>query len=142
MKNFTDLIALLKEKEIRCTNQRKAILKVLYQIDRPLSAQEILNQLKSKHPKLRLSTIYRNLNLFEVNNLINRLNFTDQETKFELLTDKHHHHLICQVCGEITPLDCPLNNFEEELSSKTDYTILDHKIKVYGICPHCKKEQS
>ncbi len=130
----------LKEKGIRNTEQRMAILKVLLEEKKPLSARDIFLRLKGENPKLHLSTIYRNLNSFSEKNLVRKMEFelNKKENYFEILDGDHHHHLICIRCGEIIPLDCPLKHFEKEIKSKTSYYLIDHQIKLYGLCPHCQ----
>jgi Fur family ferric uptake transcriptional regulator len=55
-----------------------------------------------------------------------------------LLQGDHHHHLICLKCGKIIPLECPLKDYEEQISDQTKYNIFEHRLKLYGLCPDCK----
>ena len=55
----------LKDKGIRCTKQRVEILNILIKHSKPLTAKEIDKRLKETEVDLRLSTIYRTLNLLE-----------------------------------------------------------------------------
>jgi len=128
----------LKDKGIRWTKQRRMIIRVLLASTRPLSAQDIFAKLQRDYPKLRLSTVYRNLNSFKDGKIVRSLNLTGNEQKFELIDGNHHHHLICIECDDIIPLDCPLKDFENKLKDDTGYTILDHRMKIYGLCPNCK----
>ncbi|MBM7556512.1 Fur family transcriptional regulator [Halanaerobacter jeridensis] len=129
----------LKAEGIRCTKQRINILNILLEQSKPLTAKEIHQKLEDAEISLRLSTIYRTLNLFENKRFIKKLNINDQESKFELMGEVHHHHLVCVNCNQIVPLDCPLQEYEDELSSETGYQIQDHSIKFYGLCPDCQK---
>ncbi|MDI3547962.1 MAG: hypothetical protein PWR10_1614 [Halanaerobiales bacterium] len=128
----------LKEKGLKATQQRLAILEVLVEENFPLSAQNIFSKLRRNNPNLRLSTVYRTLNSFVEKKIVRKLDLIDKESFFELLSGEHHHHLICMKCGEIIPIDCPLKDYEEELIDNTDYTIIDHRLKIYGICPRCR----
>ncbi|AGB41569.1 Fe2+/Zn2+ uptake regulation protein [Halobacteroides halobius DSM 5150] len=130
----------LKNKGIRCTKQRIAILKILITSDTPISAQEIFSQLDDSNSKVRLSTVYRNLNQFVAEGIVRKLNFADQKNKFELVDD-HHHHLVCLECDEVRPLECPLEQFDNQLSTKTGYKIIEHRIKFYGLCPKCQENK-
>ena len=127
--------------DIRLTEQRKEILSILLNSSKPVSAKFIHKHLKEKIEKCRLSTVYRNLSTFKKLNIIREINSINNDKKlYELfLDDKHHHHLICTKCGEMKPLDCPLEGYEEELKEKTNYKIIDHSINIYGICPACNK---
>ncbi|WP_018247537.1 Fur family transcriptional regulator [Orenia marismortui] len=131
----------LKDKGIRWTKQRKTILEVLLASNRPLSAQDIFTKIEAMNPKLRLSTVYRNLNSFQEVNIVRALNLKGKEKKFELIDEgHHHHHLLCIECDNIMPLSCPLKEFENKLKNETGYTILDHRMKIYGLCPKCKEK--
>ncbi|MFW6035723.1 MAG: Fur family transcriptional regulator [Halothermotrichaceae bacterium] len=132
----------LKEKGIRNTEQRTAIMQVLIDNKIPMTAGDIFDKLKKEMPRLRLSTVYRNLNGFEENDIIRKIeiNIEKKENYFELLDGKHHHHLICEKCGEILPVACPLKEYMDKISQETDYTISDHKIKIYGCCPRCSEK--
>ena len=130
----------LTEKGLRSTRQRTAILGVLIEQRRPLSAQDIFFCLQKSSPRLRLSTVYRNLNLFTEKEIVRKIDYKldKRESCFELVVGEHHHHLICIDCGEILPLECPLRDYQRKISRETEYTILDHTMKIYGLCPKCK----
>lgn len=138
---MTEADEIFGQYDIRLTEQRKEIFNILLNSSKPISANYIHNHLKEKIEKCRLSTVYRNLDTFKKLNIIREINSANNNKKlYELfLDDKHHHHLICTICGEMEPLDCPLEEYVEELKEKTDYKIIDHSINIYGICPVCSK---
>ncbi len=140
MKRLVEGKEILKNKGLRCTEQRLEILRVLEEAEQPLAAQEIFDRLKNEREKIQLSTVYRSLNSFTTKGIVRKFNLGDQISKFELQDDGgHHHHLVCIECSEILPLDCPLPEFEEYLAQETGYDICDHQIKFYGLCPECQK---
>ena len=130
---------LLDDKNIRATKQRIEILKVLSENKIPLTAAEVNKLLLEKEIKIRLSTIYRNLNFFTDKNLTRKLNFITDEKKYELLAGQHHQHLICTKCGEILPIKCPLSDYEEKIQQETNYQIVRHDMELYGVCPDCQE---
>lgn len=135
-----DLKEMLKKLGIRVTRQRLEILNLMVEQNKPLTAADIFSKLKKSNPKLRLSTVYRNLNKFVENNLVSKIEIKkdNKESYFELLQGNHHHHLICLNCGKIVPLECPLEDYEEQVSQDTEYKIVEHRLKLYGLCPNCK----
>ena len=133
----------LKEKNIKYSNQREAILKVLRDEKRPLKVKEIHNLLKKEYPRLRLSTIYRNMNVFVEKNLVKKIYFEiNDETYFELREGEHHHHLVCVKCNHIKPLECPLNDYLNDLVNNTAFTVLNHSVNIYGLCESCSKKNN
>src|SRR5690554_4024302 len=141
MVDFASYKEKLIEKGIRCTEQRLAILEVLLEKKKPLSVREIFKELSKENQELRLSTIYRNLNNFIEIGFVKKMELKPdkKEKYFEIKDGNHHHHLICINCGKVIPVDCPLKLFEKEVNLQTKYRILDHRIKLYGLCPKCQK---
>ncbi len=131
----------LKEKDIRCTRQRIAILRLMKEEQVPLSAKDIFSKLKASYPKLRLSTVYRNLHYFEDKKVVAKVDLNDKESMFELFEGDHHHHLVCVDCGKIISVKCPLGDYEKRLQEETGYIVLKHKLEIYGICPDCREEK-
>ncbi|SFL94791.1 Fur family transcriptional regulator [Halanaerobium salsuginis] len=130
----------LKKLGIRVTSQRIKILELMAEQQRPLTAADIFARLKTDNPKLRLSTVYRNLNNFVAKNIVSKieLKLDKKESYFELLQGEHHHHLICLNCGQVVPLSCPLEDYESKISKETNYKIVEHRLKLYGLCPKCQ----
>jgi len=131
----------LKNMGIRFTKQRAAIIKVLIGAGSPLSAGNIYARLEKLQPKLKLSTVYRNLNFFVEENIVRQLNFKNIDNLYELLDGNHHQHLICIKCGKIMAIKCPLKEYEKKLSEETNYKIIEHNMEMYGICPECRKKE-
>ncbi|MFI5359738.1 MAG: Fur family transcriptional regulator [Halanaerobiales bacterium] len=132
---------ILREKDIRVTRQRESILEVIFEAEKPVTATYIFSRLQESCPNLKLSTVYRNMNLFVKKGLLRKLSLDidNNESYFELIRDEHHHHLICIQCNKVLPLDCPLGEFEEKIREETAYRIIDHSVKIFGICPHCQE---
>lgn len=140
LKELAEIKSLLQANNLKNTGQRRKILKTLYDEDKPLSAKEIFFKLKKDNPKLKLSTIYRNLNKFTEKDIVKKLNIKNEkhENLFEIKTDRHHHHLICVECGDIKELGCPLDDYLKKVAKENNYKIKDHRLTIYGICNKCK----
>jgi len=131
---------LLDEKGLLKTNQRKEILNIMSLEDKPLTAKSIYNKLKNRNPHLKLSTVYRNLNIFAEKDIVRKLNIRNDsnENLFELIIKDHHHHLVCMKCGEIKDIKCLLDDYLKEIEDNNNYLIKDHRLTVYGLCEDCK----
>ncbi|OON92736.1 MAG: Fur family transcriptional regulator, partial [Epulopiscium sp. Nele67-Bin002] len=95
----------LKEKGCKLTTQRRAVLDILLeQKGKHLSTEEIYNLVKATYPEIGLATVYRTMLLFENMGLVDKLNFDDGVSRFELSSPDelhHHHHLVCQKCNQV-----------------------------------------
>lgn len=135
----------LKEKGLKVTNQRVAVLEVLYlNRGRHLTTEELYELVKAQSPEIGLATVYRTVQLLLDMNLIDKITLDDGFIRYEIaeekdkLTGHHHHHLICLGCGEIISFeDDLLENLEENISKTTGFQVVDHEVKLYGYCRTC-----
>ncbi|WKY47586.1 transcriptional repressor [Eubacteriaceae bacterium ES3] len=130
----------LKAKGLKLTKHRVAILSVLKKSEHPLSADDIFYELQNH--SINLSTVYRNLDLLCDKDLVLKLNLSgDNRTVYEYNSPAHRHYLVCLACKKIVPIEhCPLHGYEERLQCETGYSIVGHKLDVYGYCPTCQNE--
>ncbi|WP_414042914.1 Fur family transcriptional regulator [Macrococcus animalis] len=136
--NIDDAIKVLKDNGHKYTDKRRDMIKMLYDSTKYLNAKQMQEVLNDKYPGISFDTIYRNLNLFNDLDII-EVTELDGEKKFRLsCSTQHHHHFICENCGETRVVEfCPIEAFEKELSS---VEIRSHKIELYGLCETCKKD--
>lgn len=123
------------------TKQREAMLCVLRQSAEPLSAEDIFAQMKTAFPSLALSTIYRNLERFAADTLVERSDFGDGVVRYSLAREQHGHYLVCTGCNaKIKLCDCPLTGMERSIAEETGFTVESHTLTIYGKCPKCAKK--
>lgn len=124
------------------TKQRGAIMDVLKRSADPVGAEEIFAALKDGYPNLALSTVYRNLERFAEQGLINRDVFNDGVVRYSLAMEHHGHYLVCTKCANKIKIDdCPLTCLEQGLARDTGYEIEGHTLTIYGKCPDCLRSE-
>ena len=137
---------LLKEyiegKKLRLTRQRELILEGFLSVEEHISAEELYRIVSKKDPSIGLATVYRTMNLLVECGLAHELNFGDGQTRYEHVFDhQHHDHLICSNCGKIVEFSSPvIEKLQEKISRERGFTVLNHKLGLYGLCKDCKKE--
>lgn len=127
----------LRKTGFKLTVPRKEILKTL-SASNPLSAQEIHILLKQKGFNTDLVTVYRTLELFHSLGLVNQINLSDNTARYELVSDDHHHHLICIKCGTIEEVVGDETDLIKGLTSKSDFQVLRHSLEFFGFCRRCQ----
>jgi len=142
---FGEICEKIQEKSYKVTPQRQVILKVLLEnIQKHLSAEDVYEIVKKKHPEIGMATVYRTLDLLVELGILQKMDFGDGKTRFELNDENvhHHHHLICLKCGKVLEFALDLlDDLEERIAKKTNFDIVDHKLKFYGYCSECKKNR-
>lgn len=136
----------LHEHDYKLTPQRQVILEALMEnTERHLSAEEVYNIVKQKFPDIGLATVYRTLELLAELDILQKMNFNDGRSRYELNDEAvhHHHHLICVKCGRVIEFeDDLLETLEAMITRKTNFEVLDHHLKFYGLCGDCRTQRA
>lgn len=128
----------LNKHNLRVTKQRSSILLVLRNHHTPLTIDQIIEK---ADVEMDLSTVYRILDAFVENKLVNRTVLQEPNSAvYDYNRNIHRHHLICTECMEITVVkDCPLGTYEEEVEEETGFKVTHHQLELYGICKKCRQ---
>ncbi len=135
------IITQLKEKGLKVTPQRVAIIEVLIeQGDLHPSARLVYKKAKKKKKSLSLSTTYATLNEFSRHGIIKTLEFDKMENRYETNREEHIN-LICERCKKILDYKIPIAVDQREVAKKTGFSITDTRLEYYGYCGECRKER-
>lgn len=102
-----ELKAALRGRGMRVTPQRVVVHRALEELDRHVTADELLQAVSAQLPNVSLPTIYATLELLEELGMVRRVQRAGT-TLFDPRTDPHHH-LVCGVCGSVEDLDAELD---------------------------------
>jgi Fe2+ or Zn2+ uptake regulation protein len=124
----------------RVTSQRLTLLELIKQSGGHVDAGELHRRAQQKHPRISLSTIYRNLQLFKKMGLITEHHFVEEHHIYEVKEPVDHQHLQCIQCGRIIEIECPVSDtFRKKISKQYDFSINDVEVHMKGICSQCRK---
>ena len=99
----------------------------------------IYKLLKTDHPKIALSTIYRTLDLLLEKGAVSSRPEGAGETSYVFCTEEHHHHAICTTCGHVDEVDCgAMDQFRAALLAQQAFALDDHSVEFYGRCARCQ----
>ena len=127
-----------QRKGLKLTDQRRTIARVLLESkeeygesDHP-DVDELYNRVSKIDPKISIATVYRTVKLFEEAGILTKHDFKTGKARYELNDD--HNHLIDIKTGEIIEfVDDEINRLQEKIAEKYGYTLIDHKLELYGI---------
>ncbi|AFM42653.1 Fe2+/Zn2+ uptake regulation protein [Desulfosporosinus acidiphilus SJ4] len=135
-----EILKQLKDKGVRFTPQRQAILEFLLGTTSHPTADEIYHHVKAKFPGVSLGTIYNTLNMLKVHGHLLELSYGDMSSRFDG-NPQNHYHIVCSKCGKVVDFHRPLIDIAQEAQEKSGFTILGHRLELYGICPECNKSE-
>jgi Fur family transcriptional regulator, peroxide stress response regulator len=133
-----EILKQLKDKGVRFTPQRQAILEFLLGTKSHPTADEIYHHVKAKFPGVSLGTIYNTLNMLKDHGHLLELSYGDMSSRFDG-NPQNHYHVVCSKCGKVVDFDRPLIDINQEAGEKTGFQILGHRLEFYGICPECRE---
>jgi Fe2+ or Zn2+ uptake regulation protein len=132
-----DLCTALHERGMRVTPQRVVLHRVLRELDRHVTADELLDAVADRLPNVSLPTIYATLELLEELGMVRRVQRAGT-TLFDPRTDSHHH-LVCTACGSIEDLDTTLDTAVlERAAARRGFEHERIEAVVHGRCAACR----
>jgi Fur family transcriptional regulator, ferric uptake regulator len=121
---------------IRQTKPRKLVFEALNHFSKPITALEIHKYLKNK---IDLTSIYRTIDILKKLDLINVILFGEGKKRYELKNDHdHHHHLVCENCGDVTNIEMKETNLLKNVEEKSKFKIIKHNLEFFGLCKECQ----
>ena len=128
----------LREKGLKSTVQRLAVVHVLHTSRKSLSVGEIHDEVKKMLGTTGLATIYRTLEMFEDLGLVKRLHFPDGGHGYAFSQGEHVHHMVCVDCrGVFDFSECPVESFDYASVEKQGFRVKDHFVQLFGQCVKC-----
>ena len=152
----------------RMTGSRRALLRLVVGMKKPMSVPEIVEAVnatpaaerrRTRHAELRgdqattaptgdginVVTVYRLVNLLVAMEILRRVEFGQGYYRYELAESQagsdHHHHLVCDRCGTIEDfVGCAdLAPLTDRIASESGFTIQRHQLELYGTCASCQE---
>ena len=119
-------------KGVKLTDQRRIIAQVMSESTDHPDVDELYNRVSKIDSKISIATVYRTVKLFEESGILTKHEFKGGKARYELNDD--HNHLIDIKTGEIIEfVDEEINQLQEKIAEKYGYTLVDHKLELYGI---------
>ena len=136
-------LARLAESGYRRGGARNAVVELLDRQDCALSAQQIDDRLRAQGRGVGRASVYRILELLCELRLVQRIDVGQGVARYErhLPDGDHHHHLVCDSCGQIEPFEDPaLEQAIERVSSRLSFAVDDHDVVLHGACSDCRDD--
>ena len=127
-------------KGVKLTDQRKIIARVISESkaeygesDHP-DVDELYSRVSKIDSKISIATVYRTVKLFEEAGILTKHDFKGGKARYEAMIESHHDHLIDIKTGEIIEfVDEEIEKLQKKVAEKHGYTLVDHKLELYGV---------
>jgi Fur family ferric uptake transcriptional regulator len=130
----------LKSIGLKATFPRLKILDLFRKAEhRHMSADDVYRLLMTENVDIGLATVYRVLTQFEEAGILLRSQFDGGKSVFELNGGEHHDHLVCTNCGRVEEFhDADIERRQQEIADRHGFTLNEHALSLYGLCPACR----
>lgn len=126
----------------RNTKQRGVILEELRKLRSHPTAAELYQITRRRLPKISLGTVYRNLELLVRSGVIQKLQISASEARFDGNSDRHSH-VRCVRCGRVDDAhEVHVDLVEQTIKGVNGYTILGHNLELFGLCSSCTRQSA
>jgi len=134
-------LATLSAAGYRRGGARNAVVDLLDRQDCALTAQEIDDRLRTQGRSVGRASVYRILELLTELRLVQKIDVGQGVARYErhVPDGDHHHHLVCDSCGQIAPFSDPsLEQAIERVSRSLSFAVDDHDVVLHGSCSDCR----
>ena len=136
----TALIEALRAGGHRVTTQRLILHRVLQELGRHASAEEVLQAATPRLPGLSLPTVYASLDLLARLGVARRIDGAGAATLYDPRPEAHHH-FTCRVCGRVLDVDGKIDTSDlSRAASGAGLAVDGVDVVLRGTCFECRQE--
>lgn len=123
-----------REKGLRMTSQRQAIVRVLADAEDHPDVVELHRRAAAVDPRISLSTLYRTVKLLETEGILERLDFKDGRSRYERASQQHHDHLIDLQTGSVIEFRSEeIEALQTEIARRLGFRLVSHRLELYAV---------
>lgn len=128
----------LRAAGVRITRSRRAVVDALVTADDHVTADDLAAQVATAEPDVHRSTVYRTLDALEQAGVVTHVHLGHGRAVYHL-TDRLHHHAVCEVCGAVIELAADvLGDVGDRLRRDAGFEIDPHHFALVGRCRGCR----
>lgn len=133
----------IREKGLRNTPEREAIVREIFSTHDHFDADELLLRLRNKNKNVSKASIYRTIPLLVESGLIKEVFYEDGHLHYEhIYGHKDHCHFRCICCGKILEFaEDEILKIQSRIEKKLGFVVTSHRFELSGYCPECAQEQ-
>ena len=128
----------LRDAGQRVTGQRLAVAIALASARRQVTAQQLWERMRVRHPGLGRATVFRALEALTAAGLARRLERDGHVYAYVACRPTHHHHLACRSCGRVEEIgEEMVTTISDRVREELGFQIDDARVDFYGLCRRC-----
>jgi Fur family ferric uptake transcriptional regulator len=131
---LSSLELLCAEKNMRMTDQRRIIARILSEATDHPSVEDVYSRAHEVDDRISLSTVYRTVRLFVDAGIVESHDFGDGKARLETVAEEHHDHLIDLKTGRVIEFSNEeIEKLQERVARELGFKLVDHRLELYGV---------
>lgn len=130
------LVALMRNRGVRLTPARRALVEELVAADAHLTAEELGDRVQASVGEVHRATVYRSLEALERAGVVEHVHLGHGPAVFHLADDLHQH-LVCESCGAVAEAPAGLLAGAQRRLAATGFRLRAHHFALLGRCGNC-----
>lgn len=128
----------LRDRGMRWTPQRRALVEVLVGTDGHVTGTELVERCRLVDPETTASTIYRTLDVLEDIGLVRHSHGHDGREEYHVLPTTEHGHLRCEGCGATWQIEAEeAARLTRTLTRSRGFRVNLSHLTIVGSCAAC-----
>ena len=133
--------ALLRDKEVRVTAQRVAVL-IAVAADPHRTTDEIESAVRAQLGAISKQAVYDVLAVLTDAGVLRRIQPAGSPARYEDRVGDNHHHLICRTCGHTVDVDCAVGEVPcLTAADDAGYEVDEAEVIYWGRCPDVRRDR-
>jgi len=127
------------EKQLKFTNLRREILRMIWEGHGPKKAYDLLRELQLTNQSAKPATVYRTLEFLIENGFVNRVNSLNAFVGCSHpLKQQDCYFLICDNCNDISEhCDPAITSAIKTITERNQFTLKNTTLEIAGHCNSC-----
>ena len=134
--NINAVEAMAKERGLKMTPQRRAIIDYLQAAENHPTTEEVLKAVNEKFPMTSRATVYNTIKWLKEGGMLQEV-FESGCIRLDPNFDQHHH-FVCRKCGKVEDVGFELFDNLGICSLPNQHTIESFEIVIRGLCVKCQ----
>lgn len=123
---------------LQLTRQREAVLAVIQEAEKHLTAQEVYDRVRQRLPGIAYATVYNALAYLFQAGQVQAVHLGSGATLYDRNLARHDH-LVCRQCGKVLDYCFPdLEHALAEVNRDTGFQAQKVELLIVGLCPECQ----
>ncbi len=129
----------LRDRGLKYTEERQAILRAVMKNDEHFEAEQLLLDMRQAGHRVGKATIYRSLKILVACGIVKEVHFSNKQVHYEHTYGQDpHDHMVCRRCGRIIEFDAAeVTRLRTLIAAQHQFHALSHRFAIMGLCEAC-----